>query len=280
MIDKFLRVLAPVAAIAITGALAGSLSGCKGNISIDGLDGGVPLSELDMSGDAPEALLLAAPVEVVLKSGKTLKIAANGDDEVIERLRFSNKDGKLGIGTDGGNWSSDWGNKGKTVVNVTMPAPKSIAIAGSGSVIAPSMAEDAEITIAASGNVSVQELKAKSLTTSIAGSGSVSAAGSAETLALNIAGSGGAQLPDLKVDSAEITIAGSGSTAFASDGKVTANIMGSGSVRVIGSADCTVSAMGSGSLKCENPAKATTKKKAAKKPAAKKKAPKKSPKKS
>jgi hypothetical protein len=273
MLDKLLKAVAPVAAVAVAGALASSTAGCKGNVSIDGLDGGVPLDELDMSGDAPNALLVAAPVEVVLKSGKTLKIAAKGDDEVIERLRFSNKDGKLAISTDGGNWGNNWGGGGKAVLNVTMPAPKSISIAGSGSVSAPAMAKEADINIAASGSVAVKKVAAGSLTISIAGSGSVKAAGSAEKLELNIAGSGGAQMDKLTAEKAEITVAGSGSTVFASDGKVKANIMGSGDVRVIGRADCTVSSMGSGSLKCEAGATETKKAKKAKSP--KKKTPKK-----
>ncbi|MEP2735255.1 MAG: head GIN domain-containing protein [Erythrobacter sp.] len=275
MLDKLLKAVAPVAAIAVAGALAGSTTGCKGNFSINGMDGGVPLDELDMSGDAPDTLLLAAPVEVILKTGKSLKIAAKGDDEVIERLRFSNKDGELAIGTDDGNWGSNWSEGVKTVVNVTMPAPKSISIAGSGSVSAPTMAKEADITLAASGSVTVDELKSESLTLSIAGSGNIKAAGSAEKLELNIAGSGGAEMGALSAEKAEVTIAGSGSAVFASDGKVKANIMGSGDVRVVGRADCEVSSVGSGSLKCEAPAKETEPKK---KKAGKKKSPKKKPK--
>lgn len=273
MIDKFLRVLAPVAAIAITGALAGSVSGCKGNFSINGLDGGVPLDELDMSGDAPDSVTLAAPVQLVLKTGKDLKISTKGDDDVIERLRFSLNDGMLAVGMDDGNWSSD----GKTTVNVTMPAPSTITVAGSGSVKAAAMAKTAELNIMASGSTDIAKIAADTLDVNIMGSGSVTGAGKADTLELNIMGSGGAEMPDLTTDKAEVTVAGSGSTAFASDGKVKANIMGSGNVRVIGRADCTVSSMGSGSLKCEAGAtqEKTTKKKAAKKPAAKKKAPKK-----
>lgn len=271
MLDKLLKAVAPVAAIAVAGALAGSTSGCKGNFSVNGLDGGVPLDELDMSGDAPKGLLLAAPVEVILKTGKSLKIATKGDAEVIESLRFSNKDGELAIGTNSEKWGSNW-NPGKTVVNVTMPAPKSISIAGSGSVTAPSMAKEADITLAASGSATVKEIAAESLTISIAGSGSIKAAGKTDKLELNIAGSGGANMAELTAENAETTIAGSGSAVFASDGKVKATIMGSGGVRVIGRADCEVSSMGSGSLKCEAPAdKAEPKKK---KPS-KKKSPKK-----
>lgn len=272
MLDKLLKAVAPVAAIAVAGALAGSTSGCKGNFSVNGLDGGVPLDELDMSGDAPDALLLAAPVEVILKTGKSLKIATKGDAEVIESLRFSNKDGELAIGTNSEKWGSNWSEGGKTIVNVTMPAPKSISIAGSGSVTAPSMAKEADITLAASGSATVKEIAAESLTISIAGSGSIKAAGKTDKLELNIAGSGGANMAELTAENAETTIAGSGSAVFASDGKVKATIMGSGGVRVIGRADCEVSSMGSGSLKCEAPTKDAEPKK---KKASKKKSPKK-----
>lgn len=272
MLDKLLKAVAPVAAIAVAGALAGSTTGCKGNFSVNGKEGAVPLDELDISGNAPDTLLLAAPVDVILKTGKSLKITTKGDAEVIERLRFSNKDGELAIGTDGGNWGGNRSESGKTVVNVTMPAPKSISIAGSGSVAAPRMAKDADITLAASGSATVKEIAADSLTISIAGSGSVNAAGKTDKLELNIAGSGGANMPELSAGNAETTIAGSGSAVFASDGKVKANIVGSGGVRVIGRADCEVSSIGSGSLKCETPAKDAEPKK---KKTAKKKSPKK-----
>lgn len=274
MLDKLLKAVAPVAGI----AMASALSGCNSKMDINlGDADGVPLAELDMSGDPPTSLVLAAPVQVVIKNGKSLKIIPEGDGDVIDRLRFSNSEGQLGIGMESGNWTSNQ----RTIINVTMPAPQSLTVAGSGSIDAAAMKGDADINLLGSGSLAVKTIKADTLNITIAASGSVTGAGTAEKLDLDILGSGGAQMADLSVETADVDVMGSGSAAFASDGTVKAKIMGSGSVRVIGRADCEVQSMGSGSLKCEAPAataakKATKTKTAAKtKKATKKAAPKK-----
>lgn len=263
MFDKLLKAVAPVAGI----ALASALSGCNSNVDfkIGDVDG-VPLAELDLSGDPPKSLILAAPVKVVIKNGEALKIIPEGDGDVINRLRFSIRDGQLGIGMESGNWNSNE----RTIINVTMPAPQSLTVAGSGSIDAAAIEGDADINLLGSGSLAVKSIKADKLNITIAASGSVKGAGTAKKLDLDILGSGGVQMADLSVETAQVDVMGSGSAAFASDGKVKANIMGSGSVRVIGRADCEVSSMGSGSLKCEAPTQTTAKKAARKKTAPKK----------
>jgi carbon monoxide dehydrogenase subunit G len=267
MLHKILKAAAPIATIAVATAMAGATTGCKADINIGGSEG-VPLADLDMSGDAPTSVLLAGPDKVVIKNGKSLKIAVDGDEDVAERLRFTNDDGTLGIMRENGSWTDG----GDVTVNVTMPAPRSLTVAGSGSIEAASLEGNAEANLLGSGSLNVKTIKAEKLDLTIAASGSVSGAGTADTMELNIMGSGGADLAELSAEEAEVAVMGSGSAAFASDGKVKADIMGSGSVRVIGRAECEVSSMGSGSLKCEA---APAKKAAAKKTAAKKKATKK-----
>jgi len=243
MIHKFFKRTAPIAIIAMSTALAG----CgEMNVNING-DEGVPLAELDMSGDAPTNLVLAGPDNVVLNSGDTLSIDVSGDDEAVELLRFTNDGGTLGIMREDGNWR----NSGTAIVTVTMPAPESITIAGSGSVEAETMAQDADLTIAGSGSAKVTNMEATKLEATIAGSGSLSAAGTAQELELSVLGSGSGDMQGLSVDSADVTIAGAGDASFASDGEVKASILGSGTVTVTGSATCEVDSMGSGKLKCD-----------------------------
>ena len=85
MIQKIVKALAPL------GMLAGAalLSGCDGmNISIGG-DDGVPLAELDMSGEPPTELVLAGPDRVVVTEGDDLDIEVSGDADAVAALRFS-----------------------------------------------------------------------------------------------------------------------------------------------------------------------------------------------
>ena len=241
--DKLFRTLAPVAAI----ALAAGLAGCKdANISING-DDGVPLSKLDMSGDPPTELVLAGPDSVVVTNGAKLDINVEGDPKAVEALRFTLKDGTLGVmrGSD----FRDLDGKQATV-RVTMPAPEKIVIAGSGGIAAQSIATKGEVVIAGSGRLDVAFAEMDELEVNVVGSGTFGAAGKAKKLDLTVAGTGSMEAAGLKVDDAKVTIVGSGDADFASDGTVKAKIMGSGDVTVTGSATCTIEAMGSGKVTC------------------------------
>lgn len=242
-IKPILKAVLPVAAV----ALAAGLSGCNDmNIKIDGEDG-VPLAELDLSGDPPSEVVLAGPDNVVISDGDTLDIDVTGDSEVVDAMRFSLKGGKLAIMRKGGKWDSD----AKATVRVTMPAPSGIVIAGSGTIEAASLTGDASATIAGSGTLKAAAIDAESLDVNVVGSGKFEAAGKAKSLDLNIAGSGLASMDGLTVDKADVNIAGSGDASFASDGNVEAKVMGSGNVTIAGRATCAVKSMGSGSVVCK-----------------------------
>lgn len=261
MLKTMLRNFAPLAAL----ALGTALSGCDDvNIRINDEDA-VPLAELDMSGDPPTGLAVVAPDRIILTEGDALDITVEGDEEAVEALRFTNGGGTLGIMRKQDGWKG-----GTAIVRVTMPAPKEITLAGSGSVEAPRLAEKAAINIAGSGSVDVQQIASELLEISMGGSGKVTGSGTTERIEVNSAGSGSVDLAGVKTERAELTIVGSGDVSLASDGEVEASIAGSGSVYVTGSATCTVSAVGSGKLVCKPAGEAeAAEASAAKKPAAK-----------
>jgi len=242
---SILRSLAPVAVVVFAAAASGGCDMAK--VAINGEEGKA-LADLDLTGEAPTEVVLLGPDTVNISTGDKLAIAVVGDTAVAETMRFTLKDGTLGILRKNGKWDGD-----ETVtVNVTMPAPRKLMMAGSGRIDAADLAADkARVTIAGSGTVETSRVEIAELKVDIAGSGSYRAAGTAKSLKLTIAGSGDARLDALKVDDAKVDIAGSGESAFASDGTVSANIMGSGEVRVIGRATCKVKSMGSGRLVCE-----------------------------
>lgn len=241
MIHKLLKGVAPLAALAASALLAG----CNGNITI-GESAGVPLAELDQSGDPPNELVLAGPDDVFVTRGETLSIDVSGDRKAIDALRFTLEDGALGIMRA----KETERNIGTATVRVTVPSLTAIVVAGSGTVDAEEMNGQADVTIAGSGAAKVGSLTADQLDLTIAGSGSFQAAGEVDRLDLTIAGSGSGRMADLRTAAADVTVAGSGDAEFASDGRVEASIMGSGIVTVIGNADCTVQSMGSGRLRC------------------------------
>jgi hypothetical protein len=229
----------------ITVALAAALSGCDAKVTVDGMEG-KKLSELDLSGTPPEKLVLAGPDHVRIVEGPRLAITVDGDPQLAEHLRFTLKDGTLGILREK-SWS-----KGALTVNVTMPAPKDLTLAGSGTIESAALGHGASVTVAGSGDVRTGTLSGDTLKINVAGSGTVSGGGAVRDLDMTIAGSGNAELAALRADHAKVTIAGSGTATMTSDGDVDATILGSGTVRVKGRARCNVSSMGSGKLVCES----------------------------
>lgn len=245
----FAKAMGPIIAVALAAGVAGC-DGLKGtNVSINGEEG-KPLAELDMSGAAPDEIVLAGPDEIRVSTGEKLAITVEGDQAVKDQLRFSIKDGSLAIHRKGEMFGS---GSAIAIINVTMPAPKEVVMAGSGKITAANLANKANVTVAGSGTIETTAIASESLDLTIAGSGNFRAVGNVKTLDLTIAGSGSAQMDALRVDKADVSIAGSGSTAFTSDGEVEASIMGSGNVTVKGRARCTLSSMGSGKLVCETP---------------------------
>ena len=251
MITRILKGLAPVAALA-AGAL---VAGCDGvNIQIG--DGeGVPLAELDTSGAAPTEIVLAAPDNVIVTHGAALDIDVTGDQAAVDAMRFHLEKDALAISR-----AKDSGKDlGRATVRVTMPSLKAMVLAGSGTIEADRMDENADVTVAGSGSVKVAKMDVSSLDVTIAGSGDFEATGSTDKLDLTVAGSGSSKMGGLKAGSADISVVGSGDAEFDSDGTVDASIVGAGSVTVNGNATCTVSSVGSGKLTCKG---GTTKAKA------------------
>lgn len=243
MLHKIFKGIAPIAAL----AFGATLTGCDGaNIRI-GDHEGVPLSELDMSGEAPTALAMLGPDTVIISEGQALDIDVEGDQAAIDAIRFTLDDNTLGILRDRDSRSDN----GRAIIRVTMPAPRELSMAGSGRIETAAMADDAGINMAGSGVIAVEGLAAKALEVNMAGSGTILGSGTADRLDINILGSGEIKMDGLAAQQAEVSMAGSGNAAFKSDGKVEANIAGSGTVRVIGRATCEVHALGSGRIICE-----------------------------
>ena len=208
---------------------------------------GASLSDLDLAGKLPDTINLLGPDTVRITAGDAFSAALEGDKDAKDAMRFMLEGGELTIlrQSDGGCAN------GRATVNLTMPAPSHLILAGSGAIVCDALAKDAEVTIAGSGGVKTGGIDIEALEVRMIGSGSYRASGKVGRLDLSIAGSGDAKMTKLKVDEAEISIAGSGNVEFRSDGKVNAKIMGSGNVTVRGSARCRIKSFGSGQLTCK-----------------------------
>ena len=240
MIHARLHRFAPAALV----ALSVTLAGCDGgNMEINGQKG-VPLAEVEIAGPPPSEIVLSSGDTLIVTEGNTFSLKVEGAD--TESLRFVRDKEVIGVTREKG-----WNGESSAVIRVTMPAPKEIVIAGSGTVETPSLASTAEINIGGSGTVSFGKIAADKLGINIGGNGTVNGgSGTAKSLEIVIGGSGEINMPQIKADKAEVTIGGSGDVAFASDGTVEANIGGAGDVNVTGNAKCTLQSFGSGELNC------------------------------
>lgn len=172
MIKRILKRLAPFAAL----AMGATVSGC-GNVdmTINGKEG-VPLAVLDTAGASPTELVVATNATVVVTEGETLTVAVENDPETA--LRFILDGDTFGVTSDPDLKIKD----GAAIVRVTMPAPQSIVIAGSGSVETSVVAANPELVIGGSGSIVMDSIAAETLEISIGGSGSVKGSGTADRL--------------------------------------------------------------------------------------------------
>ena len=235
-----------------------ALAACEGSIANEvremassggSMADGEPITTSDADPGEFTVLSSVGPDNIVFQQGKSFSVRAEGDDEIIERLRYKLTDGNLKIGRireRGLGWES-----GTATVYVSAPSLEAAKLAGSGNMDVDKMNGDsAKVSIAGSGNVKVQKLKTESLKGSIAGSGNLNVAGKAKQTSISIAGSGNVKGKKLKADTISVKIAGSGDVVLSSDGTVDAKIAGSGNVRVHGDAKCTSKTPGSGSVTC------------------------------
>jgi hypothetical protein len=227
------------------------LSGCyfmEFDEGSDDLDKATPIVTDWTATDSFSGVNVRGPDKVIIETGDSFRIKAEGDAGVLKGLRFRVADGKIVIGRKSG--SNAW--KGATAtIMVTAPTLSTISLAGSGDIEAAALTgKDAKLSIAGSGNADIAAVDAESLNVSIAGSGRMKLSGKAASAKYSIAGSGGLDAITLASRTAKISIAGSGSATLNATETVDAKIAGSGNVKVSGGAKCTKSVSGSGTLDC------------------------------
>ena len=219
------------------------------NASSNGMEDGEKVTTKAATIGNFATLASVGPDNITFNAAESFTISATGDADVVSKLRYVLKDGKLVIGREDESWMDYKGG----VANITVSAPTldKISMVGSGDLTAPTLDNDAlKISVAGSGNVDVKALKASSVKGSVAGSGNISLAGTADNAKFSIAGSGNVKATQLKSKTAKASIAGSGDIDLFASETVKASLVGSGDVNVTGGAKCKSSSVGSGELNC------------------------------
>ena len=200
-----------------------------------------------------DELNVAGPFNVIFEQGEGYMVRVDGTTQQLEKMTIYVKDGELYI--DQRKNEPDGTFDGMRIF-VHAPIIEGIAIAGSGSVTAPSnlnvndfslevagsgnitlsqlTCHDLDIEIAGSGNVTTGAVQATHVKNEIAGSGNIDIAGlSCKRIDNDIAGSGDITLDNLNVDLVKTDIAGSGDVTLRGKvGSHNEDIAGSGKVHI------------------------------------------------
>lgn len=199
-----------------------------------------------------DAIEVAGPFDVIVNVGKGASVRAVGEAKDLDRLKIEVEGRELEIGSKERRWN-DWSRTQPIKIFVTVPSLKKVSLAGSGDVQVDRVrAEDFAASIAGSGDLTIAALAATAAKFSIAGSGDLTASGSCRTASVSIAGSGDVNIGGMRCQSLTASIAGSGGINANATQTAKVSVMGSGDVTVSGGAKCEVSKMGSGSVRCGN----------------------------
>lgn len=170
---------------------------------------------------------LSLPGKLEIVQGDTEGVTVTADDNVVSDIETVVEKGVLQIRFRTG-IRSVTSTRIRIVVNAR--TLESIAVAGSGDVLAPA-------------------LQARDLSVSIAGSGDVKVGGRAESLQVRISGSGDVDARKLDAQRAKVRVAGSGDATVWARQSLEVSVAGSGDVRYYGDPSVTKKVAGSGSVR-------------------------------
>lgn len=241
----------------LLGLAALSLAACSATVDSGGSgDDGKPGVPAQGSGatrtyavNGFTAIDLRGADDMTVSVGPGFSVRADGDPAVLDRLKIEKVGDTLRVGrvaAQGWHWSG----KGAKV-SVTLPALAAVSVAGSGDVTVDRVtgsrfAGDG----AGSGRLAIGQLAVDDAHFNVAGSGALKLAGTAKRLSVSIAGSGEVEARDLTASSADISVAGSGGVRATVNGPATVSMMGSGDVDLGSGAKCQTTKLGSGSVRC------------------------------
>lgn len=202
-------------------------------------------------------LSFRVPGKLFLRQGSPQKVEIEGSKDVLAEVDTELSGDKLTIGHDGGRWMDwHWGNDDKVNVYITVKDLNSIAVAGSGDLIAETKftAADLELNVSGSGSLKIEADASGLMSVSVSGSGDIDLTGKSPDYASNVSGSGKIVSALTIGNRAEFTVSGSGKIiASGSAKRVRTSVSGSGRVQAadLVTNTCDVRISGSGDVLIE-----------------------------
>jgi hypothetical protein len=219
--------------------------GCLLSLNCERPTGEVVEQELEIASFSHIHLKNSANIYV--EQGETQRITAKGTPNVLQLLNTKVKDNT---------WDVEFDKCIQSLkdfeLHIVVPELKSIAVYGSGDVIADKntfQTNNLELAIKGSGNIAM-DVDVKSVSVSIMGSGDVRIKGKTKDQQIAISGSGDVNASGLKSDNCDVSIKGSGDVKVHVKEKLTAAISGSGDIKYKGKPEnISTDIKGSGEVK-------------------------------
>jgi uncharacterized membrane protein len=169
---------------------------------------------------------LAGSNNVTIHVGEAQLVAVHADDNLIDRVTTEVRAGDLVIGNTPGSFTT----RSPMSVEVSVPALTALILTGSG-------------------NVSVSGIDAQRLTVALSGSGFLIASGTATRLDVMLSGSGDAELEQVIVSNVDAVVSGSGQIVVTATKSLSASVPGTGAIVYSGNpAQVTKKVSGTGAI--------------------------------
>ncbi len=198
-----------------------------------------------------ESVGLSGSFKVVVRQGASDKVEVKADRNLLPYLETKVSEGSKGRTLEisakrGFNLSSST----TPVVFLEMRQLRGLSIAGSGEIsVEPMKTGPVDASIAGSGDIRINGLEAERVGLRVSGSGDIVASGKAGSLSVSVAGSGDVRARGLAVDEAKVNIAGSGDVSVQAAKRLNVAIAGSGDVGYVGNPEISMSNAGSGRVR-------------------------------
>jgi len=206
---------------------------------------GSPGSRTDATSGVHE-VSLSVPGTLVIEVGSDAPLRIAGDDHIVAALVIERDGDALEIKAPR---QTNLDPNLPLRLYVGVASLEGVSVAGSGQIEAEGIRADTfEASVAGSGDIVLGGLDARSVDVSIAGSGDIIIDGQASELGVSVAGNGDVLVADLIVREADVSIAGSGDVSVNASERLSVSIVGSGDVSYVGDPHIERSIMGSGDV--------------------------------
>lgn len=195
---------------------------------------------------------VSGPYEVSLVTGRPPAAVARGDQRAIDRLTMEVQGRVLRIRPGRSSWGGYPGEAGGAVsIAVATHGLRAATLAGSGSLeIDAVKAMKFDAALSGSGRVTLGKVEADALSLTLLGGGRLVASGKAKTLRAAVSGSGDLEGSGLLVEDAQLNAATSGNVGLAVRRAVSLDASGAGDIEIAGKPACTVRQTGTGRITC------------------------------